>query len=162
MATGRGSEEAPTCRTSPKQPSKGREDGWKKTSEGAQGCRAELLLGLCSQTRNMHSRRRPGRLLQAPKTMNLERKRDRSLAYAKDENGVLLRDVELIRERWIRWFHTLLNTKPPRFDPNLAESLDQWPENIPLEIQPTMQELTDATRSLANVKKGCRTGRSFR
>ena len=33
------------------------------------------------------------------KTMNLEGKRDRSSAYVKDENGVLLRDVDLIRER---------------------------------------------------------------
>ena len=38
----------------------------KKTSEGAKGCRAELLLRLRPQTRNTHSRRRPGRLLQAP------------------------------------------------------------------------------------------------
>ena len=33
------------------------------------------------------------------KTMNLEGKQDRSSAYVKDENGVLLKDVELIRER---------------------------------------------------------------
>ena len=59
------------------------------------------------------------------KTMNLEGKQDRSLAYAKDENGVLLRDVELIRERWVRWFHTLLNAMSPRLDPNIAEGLDQ-------------------------------------
>ena len=32
-------------------------------------------------------------------TMNLEGKRDCSLAYVKDENGVLLRDVELISEQ---------------------------------------------------------------
>ena len=32
------------------------------------------------------------------KMTNLEGKRDRSSAYVKDENGVLLRDVELIRE----------------------------------------------------------------
>ena len=32
------------------------------------------------------------------KTMNLEEKRDSSSAYVKDENGVLLRDVELIHE----------------------------------------------------------------
>ena len=51
------------------------------------------------------------------KTMNLEGKRDRSSAYAKDENGVLLRDVELIRERWVRWFHTPLNAKSPRLEP---------------------------------------------
>ena len=36
--------------------------------------------------------------------------------------------------------------------PYIAESLDQWPENMPLGVQPTMQELTDAIRSLANGK----------
>ena len=86
------------------------------------------------------------------KTMSLEGKRDRSSAYVKDENGVLLRDVELIRERWVRWFHALLNAKSPRLNPSIAEGLDQWPENMPLGVQPTMQELTDAIRSLANGK----------
>ena len=86
------------------------------------------------------------------KTMNLERKRDRSLAYVNDDNGVLLRDVELIRERWVRWFHTLLKAKSPRLDPNIAEGLDQRPENMPLGVKPTMHELTDAIRSLANGK----------
>ena len=66
------------------------------------------------------------------KTMNLKGKRDNSSACVKDENGVLLRDIELIRERWVRWFHTLLNAKSPRLDPNIAEGLDQWPENMPL------------------------------
>ena len=59
------------------------------------------------------------------KTMNLERKRDRSSAYVKHENGVLLGDVELIRERWVRWFHTILNAMSPRLGPNIAEALDQ-------------------------------------
>ena len=72
------------------------------------------------------------------KTMDLEGKRDRSSAYVKDENGALLRDVELIRERWVLWFHTLLNDKLPRLDPKIAEGLDQWPENMPLGVQPTM------------------------
>ena len=87
------------------------------------------------------------------KTMNMKGKRDRSSAYVKDdENGALLSDVELIRERWIRWFHTLLNAESPRLEPNIAEGLDQWLENMPLGVQPTMQELTDAIRSLANGK----------
>ena len=86
------------------------------------------------------------------KMMNLEGKRDRSSAYVKDENGVLLRDVERIREQWVRWFHTLLNATSPRLDPYIAEGLDQWPENMPVEVQPTMQELTDGIRSLANGK----------
>ena len=86
------------------------------------------------------------------KTMNLEGKRGRSSAYVNYKNGVLLRDVELIRKRWVRWFHTLLNAKSPRLGPNIAEGLDQWPENMPLGVQPTMQELTDAIRSMANGK----------
>ena len=88
------------------------------------------------------------------KTTNLEGKRDRSSAYVKDENSVLLRYVELIRERWVRWFHTLPNAKSPMLDPNIAESLDQWPENIPLGVQPMMQEMTDAIRSLAKLANG--------
>ena len=86
------------------------------------------------------------------KAINLEGKRNRSSAYVKDENGVLLRGVELIRERWVRWFHTLLNAKSPRLDPNIAEGLGRWPKNMPPGVQPTMQELTDAIRSLANGK----------
>ena len=87
------------------------------------------------------------------KTMNLEGKRDSSSGYVKDENnGILLRDVELIRERWVRWSNTLLNAKSPWLDPNIAEGLDQWPENMPLGVQTTMQELTDAIRSLASGK----------
>ena len=57
-----------------------------------------------------------------------------------------------MRERWVQWFYTLFNAKSPRLDPNIAEGLDQWLENMPLEVQPTMQELTDAIRSLANGK----------
>ena len=33
-----------------------------------------------------------------------------------------------------------------------AEGLDQWPKNMPLGVQPTMQKLTDAIRFLANGK----------
>ena len=62
--------------------------------------------------------------------MNLEEKRDRSSAYVK--------------------FPTLLNVKSPKLDPNIAEGLDQWPENMSLGVQPTIQELTGAIRSLAN------------
>ena len=86
------------------------------------------------------------------KTMNLEGKRDRSSQFIKDERGSLLRGVELIRERWVQWFHTLLNTKSPKFDRNIAEGLEQWPENTTLGNQFTMQELTDVIRSLTNGK----------
>ena len=88
------------------------------------------------------------------KTMNLEGKRAGSSAYVKDENGVLLRDVGLIHERWVRKFQTLLNAMSAWLDPSIIAGLDQWPENKSLGVQPTMQELTDAIRSLANGKAG--------
>ena len=93
--------------------------------------------------------------------MNLKRKRDRSSANVKDENGVLLGNIELVRERWVGWFHTLLNAKSPKLDPNVAEGLGQWPENTPLGVQPTTQELTGAIRSLANGKAVGPDGVSF-
>ena len=45
-----------------------------------------------------------------------------------------------------------MSTKSPKLDPNIAEGLEQWPENTTLGNQPTMQELTDVIRSLANGK----------
>ena len=86
------------------------------------------------------------------KTMNLEGKRDRSSAYIKDEDVVLLKDVGPIRKRWVCWLQTLLNANSSKLDPNIAEGLNQWSENMPLGIQPTMQELTCATRLLPNRK----------
>ena len=117
--------------------------------------KAAVLSLFCHFVRKLKTRTREGDqagFYKHLKTMNLEGKRDRSSAYVKDENGVLLRDVELIRERWVRRFHTLPNAKSARLDPSIAEGLDQWPENMPLGVQPTIQELTDAIRSLANGK----------
>ena len=51
---------------------------------------------------NTRSKRRPGRPLQECKdlkTTSLEGKVERSSAYIKDEESILLRDVELIHER---------------------------------------------------------------
>ena len=49
-------------------------------------------------------------------------------------------------------FHTLVNAKSPKLDPNIAEGLDQWPANTPLVVQPTTQELTYVIHSLVNGK----------
>ena len=127
-------------------------------SEGAQGCRAELISDFVRKHKTHTREDDQAEFYKHLKTMNLKGKRDLSSAYVKDENGVLLRDVELVRERWVRWFHTILNAKSPRLDPNIAKGLDQWSETMPLRVQPTMQELTDAIRE----RKGCRTGRSLR
>ena len=152
MATERGGEEAPTRRTPQQLPSQGREDGWKNLRKVR---KVAVLSFFTNFVRKLETRAREGdqaSFYKCLKTTKLEGKRDRSSAYVKGENGVLLRDVELIRERWVRWFHSLLNAKSPRLDPEIAEGLDEWPENMPLGVQPTMQELTDAIRSLENGK----------
>ena len=40
----------------------------------------------------------------------------------------------------------------PKLDPNIAEALHQWHENMPLGVQLMMQKLIDAIRLLANGK----------
>ena len=65
-------------------------------------------------------------------TMNLEGKRDHNSQFIKDEHRSMLRDVELIRDRWVRWFHTLLNIKSTKLDPNIAEGFEKWPKNTTL------------------------------
>ena len=95
------------------------------------------------------------------KTMNLEGKRDRSSVYINDEDSILLRDVELIRKRLVRWFYSLFNAKSLKLDLSIAKGLDQWPVKMPLGVEPTIQELTCAIRSCGE-RKGCQTGPSLR
>ena len=99
MVTVRGGEEAPTRKTPQQQPLKDREDGWKNLRKVR---KAAVLSFFWDCVRKLETRTREddeAGFYKPLKTMNLEGKRDRSLAYVKDENGVLLRDVELIRER---------------------------------------------------------------
>ena len=94
-----GCEKAPTRRTPQLQPSKVREDGWKNLRKVR---KAAVLSVFWDFVRKLETRTREGDqagFYKHLKTMNLEGKRARSSAYVKDENGVLLRDVELIRER---------------------------------------------------------------
>ena len=72
-------------------------------------CKGAVLSFFWDFVRKLETRTREGDqagFYKHLKTTNLERKRNRSSAYVKDVNGVLLRDVELIRERWVRWFHS--------------------------------------------------------
>ena len=124
IATARGDENVPTSRTQQQQPSKGRGDGWNGFLEGSQGCRAEYILGLCPQNRNTHLTGRLDRLLQASKDAEFVREaRPQLAAYIKDKDSIILANVNLLREQWVRWFNTLLNAKSPKLDPNIAEGL---------------------------------------
>ena len=99
MAAERGGEEAPTRRTPQQQPSKGREDGWKKLPKVR---KAAVLSFFWDFVRKLTTRAREGGqagFYKHLKTINLEGKRDHNSAYVNDEDSILLRDVELIRER---------------------------------------------------------------
>ena len=84
--------------------------------------------------------------------MGVERKRTFSSQYIKDEEGRLLRDNVLILERWVRWFHKLLNTKSPTLDPSIVDEFKQWPPCRPLDDVPSKYEVEEAIRALANRK----------
>ena len=99
MVTERGGEDAPTRRTQQQQPSKGRVKMAGKNLRKVR--KATVLSFFWDFVRKLEIRAREGdqaRFYKHLKTMNLEGKRDRSSAYVKTEDGVLLRDVELIRE----------------------------------------------------------------
>ena len=59
------------------------------------------------------------------KGMDVEWKRTFNSQYIKDEEGRLLRDNSLIRERWVRWLHKLLKTKSLTLDPSIVGELKQ-------------------------------------
>ena len=84
--------------------------------------------------------------------MDVEGKRTFNSQYIKDEEGRLLRDNALIRERWVRWFHKLLNTKSPTLDPSIVGEVKQWPPCRPLDDVPSRYEVEEAIRALANRK----------
>ena len=118
-----------------------REDDWQEYSACSQSCRAEPRVGPRPQTQDTRSRGRSDPSLGHLKTMNLEGSRVLSLQI-KHKDGILLKDVEIIRKRWIWLFYTLLNVTSSDLDPNIPEGLDQRPENRYLGIHPMMQELT--------------------
>ena len=82
----------------------------------------------------------------------MEGKRTFTSQYIKDEEGRLLRDKALIRERWVRWFHKLLDAKPPTLDPSIVGGLKQWPPCRPLDNVPSRYEVEEAVRALTNRK----------
>ena len=86
------------------------------------------------------------------KGMDVEGKRTFNPQYIKDEEGRLLRENALIRERWVRRFHKLLNTKSPTLDPNIVDELEQWPPCRPLDDVPSRYEVEEAILALANRK----------
>ena len=85
-------------------------------------------------------------------TVGMEGSRVREEQYIRDEAGVLLRDKGEIRSRWVRFFKTLLNTKSPKLDPTIIEQFPARPVELALGDPPTMHDVEDAIRGMANEK----------
>ena len=83
--------------------------------------------------------------------VDVEGKRIFKLQYMRDEEGRLLRDIGLIPERWVRWFHIVLNTKSSTLDPTLVEKLEVWPSLSPLDNVPPSYEVEFALGSFYEI-----------
>ena len=86
------------------------------------------------------------------KWMDVEGKRAYNSQYFEDEEGRLLWGNALIRERWVRWFHKLLNTNSPTLDPSIVDELKQGPPCRPLDDVPSRYEAEEAICALTNRK----------
>ena len=70
--------------------------------------------------------------------------------YIRDEKGELLRDADLICERWVRHFRSLLNAKSETLDPTVISKIPQRP--ITEALGPMEDEVAAVLRSMANAK----------
>ena len=70
----------------------------------------------------------------------------------RDEQGRLLSDKGCIRERWVRFFRSLLNAKSNKINPYIPKRLPQHPVAGALEIEPTEDEIATAMKAMANAK----------
>ena len=70
----------------------------------------------------------------------------------RDEEGRLLRDKGRIRERWVRFFRSLLDSKSDMLDADITKRLPQHPVPSALGIEPTEEEIATAMKAMANAK----------
>ena len=84
--------------------------------------------------------------------MQLEETKKVESQCVRDEEGRLLRDKGRIRERWVRFFRSLLNSKSDMLDPDIPKRLPQHSVASALGIEPTEKEITSAMQAMANAK----------
>ena len=82
--------------------------------------------------------------------MDLDGRRSCSVQYIKDDEDRLLGDMELIRDRCVQWFSTLLNTKSPALDLNIVEELKVWPPCVSLDDLPSIFEVEETIKNRSN------------
>ena len=86
------------------------------------------------------------------KSVQLEETRKVESQCVRDEEGRLLRDKERIRERWVRFFRLLLNSKSDMLDADIPKRLPQHPVASALGIESTEEEIATAMKAMANAK----------
>ena len=64
----------------------------------------------------------------------------------------MLRDKGRIRERWVRFFRSLLNSKSDMLDTDIPKRLPQHPVASALGIEPTEEEIATAMKAMTNAK----------
>ena len=62
----------------------------------------------------------------------------------RDEDGRILRDKDLITQRWVRFFHSPLNAKAEKLDPDINSKLPQQTMEANLGVEPTEGEIAVA------------------
>ena len=111
-------------------------------------CTVLVLQGMEKDLRQ----RDQGGLYQRCKFLNIEGTRKVNSQYIRDEEGIMLRDPELVLGRWARFFGTLLNSKSDKLGLDIIDELPQWPITHALGVEPTENELIGTLRSMANAK----------
>ena len=86
------------------------------------------------------------------KSVQLEETKKVESQCVRDEEGRLLRYKGHIRERWVRFFRSLLNAKSDMLDPDTTKRLPQQSVTSAPGIEPTEEEIAAAIVAMANVK----------
>ena len=86
------------------------------------------------------------------KSVQLEETKKVESQCVRDEQGRLLRDKGRIRERWVRFFRSLLNSKSDMLDADISKRLQQHAVASALGIKPTEEEIATAMKAMANAK----------
>ena len=86
------------------------------------------------------------------KSVELEETKKVKSQCVRDEEGRLLRDKGRIREKWVRFFRSLLNAKSDMLYPDIPKRLPQHPVASAFGIEPTEEEIATAMKAMANAK----------
>ena len=86
------------------------------------------------------------------KSVKLEETKKVESQCVRDEEVRLLRHKGRIRERWVRFFRSLLSSKSDMLDADIPKRLPQHPVASALGIEPTEEEIATAMKTMANAK----------